>query len=156
MVIISMAIDILFEASQISKKLNEEKIDWAFVGGLAVAIHGFIRATNDIDIIIKLDDLKRVDQILELNQFVINKNPIKFSDGFICFRRAKFDDEGNFFMFDILIHDKLSSEYLSRKVTGKLGEIDSFVICKDDLISMKKKANRPKDKVDIESIQNET
>ena len=150
-----MTIDILKEASKIAEELNTAHIEWAFVGGIAVGIYGFVRATEDIDIIIKESDLIEIDKILEKNGFLINESPNIFLDGFKCFRRLKFDQDNSFFMLDILVHSELSEKYLKNKIEGKISTIKSYVISKNDLIAMKQKANRPKDHIDIESLKNE-
>lgn len=150
-----MTLDILKEASQLSEALNAAKIDWAFVGGIAVGIYGFIRATEDIDIIVKEHDLQEIDRILEKNGFVINESPLVFQDGFKCFRRLKFDNNDSFFILDILVHPEFSETYLRNKIEGGISSTKSFVISKKDLIEMKLKANRPKDRIDIESLNDE-
>ena len=45
-------LNILEEAVNLAKTLDRSNIKWAFIGGVAVGIHGYIRATEDIDIII--------------------------------------------------------------------------------------------------------
>lgn len=64
-----MTIDILKEACKLTEALNKAKIDWAFVGGVAVGIYGFIRATEDIDIIVDERDLLKIDVILKKKWF---------------------------------------------------------------------------------------
>ena len=49
----------------LTAKLNESAIDYAVCGGLAMAIHGFVRATLDIDILIREEDLAEVEQLAE-------------------------------------------------------------------------------------------
>ncbi len=44
---------LLDELSQLISALNENEIEYAVCGGLALAIHGFARATLDIDILIQ-------------------------------------------------------------------------------------------------------
>jgi len=43
---------LLDELSQLISALNENKIEYAICGRLSLAIHGFARATLDIDILI--------------------------------------------------------------------------------------------------------
>jgi hypothetical protein len=150
-----MTINIFQEASKISKQLNDSKINWAFVGGIAVGIYGFIRATEDIDIIISENDLTKIDVILLENGYVINSLPIEFSDGYKCYRRLKFFDDGSYFILDLLMHQTESAILLSNKIEGKFNQQDSYIISKEDLIKMKQRANRPKDILDLEYLKNE-
>ena len=43
---------------------KKENIRYALIGGLALDIHGIIRTTMDIDILINLEDLDKVDNYL--------------------------------------------------------------------------------------------
>lgn len=150
-----MMSDIFQEAVKISKLFNESKINWAFVGGIAVGIYGFIRATENIDIIISENDLQKIDKILIKENFIINDSPMKFSDGYQCYRRLKFYEDGSFFVLDLLMHPTESSRILSRKIRGQFNQQDAYIINKEDLIKMKQQANRPKDKIDLENLNNE-
>ena len=114
-----MTINIFQEATKISIQLNESKINWAFVDGIAVGIYGFIRATEDIDIIISEKDLQKIDNILIKEGFVINDSPMEFSDGYKCHRRLKFYEDASYFVLDLLMHPTESSRILSNKIKGK-------------------------------------
>lgn len=46
------------------KLFNEEKIPYALIGGLALDIHGIIRTTKDIDILIPVEELDKVGAFL--------------------------------------------------------------------------------------------
>ena len=48
-----------------ARQLQQRQIDYAVVGGIALAFHDVPRLTRDIDILIKPDDLEAVQQILE-------------------------------------------------------------------------------------------
>jgi len=46
-------------AEQIARRLSEAGIDYAIAGALALGVHGFVRATEDVDILITRDGLAR-------------------------------------------------------------------------------------------------
>lgn len=50
--------DILDELKKLITKLNEENVEYALCGGLAMAIYALPRATLDIDILIEASHLK--------------------------------------------------------------------------------------------------
>ena len=52
--------DLYEEMFAIINALEGDRIDYAVCGGLAVAIHGLVRATRDIDLLIEREDLDRV------------------------------------------------------------------------------------------------
>ncbi len=46
-------------ADEIARHLEEAGIDYAIAGALALGVHGFVRATEDVDIIVTRDGLER-------------------------------------------------------------------------------------------------
>ena len=58
---------LLDELSQIIFALEDGGIEYAVCGGLALAIHGFVRATLDIDILIQPESLVKTYQIISRN-----------------------------------------------------------------------------------------
>lgn len=55
-----------FNVRQIFAALNDAKVDYVVVGGMAVILHGYLRATADLDLVIGLvpDNCKRGLQAL--------------------------------------------------------------------------------------------
>jgi hypothetical protein len=45
--------------------LNARRIRFALIGGLALAMHGLLRATGDIDLLLAADNAEQVDRIME-------------------------------------------------------------------------------------------
>jgi hypothetical protein len=60
------AMDLIAEFGALIDVLNREGIEYAVCGEIAVSIHGYVRATTDIDILIRagrrrdLDDLEHL------------------------------------------------------------------------------------------------
>ncbi len=54
---------LLEELDALISALNENEIEYAVCGGLALAIHGFARATLDIDILIQPESLEKAYKI---------------------------------------------------------------------------------------------
>lgn len=46
------------------KQLEEQQIDYAFIGGFAMGAFGILRSTMDLDLLVHKDDLPRLDSIL--------------------------------------------------------------------------------------------
>jgi len=49
-------------AEQITRRLREMGIDYAIAGALGLAAHGFVRATEDVDVLISREGLSRFKQ----------------------------------------------------------------------------------------------
>lgn len=47
--------DLLDECLRVIESLNDERVDYVVIGGVAINFHGLIRATEDIDIFIRPD-----------------------------------------------------------------------------------------------------
>ena len=76
---------LLDELSQLISALDENEIEYAVCGGLALAIHGFARATLDIDILIQPESLEKAYKIGAENGLIfadlifrLRKEPSKF------------------------------------------------------------------------------
>ena len=45
---------------ELARLFEKEKVDYALCGGLALAVHGYPRATRDLDLLIGAEDLLKV------------------------------------------------------------------------------------------------
>jgi hypothetical protein len=65
----------IHEAAQgLARLLDEAGIDYAIAGALSLAVHGFVRATEDVDVVITRDGLERFKQ-LWLGRGYVNLRP---------------------------------------------------------------------------------
>lgn len=46
------------------RRLSEDQIDYAIIGGMALALHGFIRPTEDVDLLLTQEGLEKFHQEL--------------------------------------------------------------------------------------------
>jgi hypothetical protein len=143
------------------ESFDHHTVPYAIVGGFAVALHGALRGTIDIDLVINLkrqDFLKaeealavcglvpklplKAENVFDFRQeYIRNRNLIAWS-----FYNPKDPSE----MVDIIItHD------LSRLKTITLNHQGQKirVLAIDSLIQMKKEAGRPQDREDIKALQ---
>ena len=84
---------LLEEFVGITNALNSAAIDYAVCGGWAMAIHGFLRATTDIDLLILSDDLDKVREIAKGQGFDIEGPPLNFDGGKTKSRISKINRE---------------------------------------------------------------
>lgn len=146
---------------QIIQTLNKHKVDYALVGGYAVALHGAIRGTVDIDLVIKLDksQFQNAEQAMSSiglqprlpvsaadvfnfrEEYIRNKNLIAWS----------FYNPGNpLEVVDILITQDLKK---IRVINKKVDRLTIRIASIPDLIAMKKQAGRPQDIEDIKALK---
>ncbi len=144
--------DILKEALALARILSESGVNWAFAGGVALGIHGYIRATEDIDIVIDPQGIERLDSILKQHGFIISKSTIPFKDGFTVHRRVKITGN-DYFVLDVMIPPPGFASLLDNRVEGRVEGFPVFVVTREDLIRMKRLAGRDRDLADIAELE---
>jgi hypothetical protein len=146
---------------QVCQALRERGVAHAIVGGYAVALHGAVRGTMDVDIAIRwnLKNLQAAETAL-LNLGLVSLLPIRAKDIF------QFRDEyirnrnliaWNFYhpdnpaqQVDIIINYDLTGHKI-RTVTTSAGDLK--ILALDDLIAMKQESGREQDLADVSSLQ---
>ena len=132
--------------------LDAAGVEYALVGGLAVAVWGAPRATQDIDLLVRPEALDRAVTVAGERGFVLPALRMTFSDGMEVQRVSKVD-RGALLMVDfLLVSGSLETIWQSRtKLDIATGPI--WVVSRDALIQMKLAAGRPQDAVDIQRLQ---
>lgn len=143
------------------KKLDDFKIPYALVGGHAVALHGAVRGTLDIDLVIKwsLKNLKELERALK-DLGLTSRLPLTYEEVFnfkeeyiknrnlIAWNFKNLDDPSE--QVDLI----LTTDLLGKSVASKkVGDFQVKVLAKKDLIEMKKQSGRKQDLIDIEALE---
>lgn len=149
--------NLLSELNIIIKKLNEEKVDYALCGGLAVAIYGFVRATEDIDLLILLKDIVKIKNILLNNGYTIEANPMTFqSDKVKIERIIKIDQKKeDAISVDLLLVTPEIEKVWDSIQTLIWNGMELSIVSKQGLIDLKKLRNSKQDQADIEYLMKE-
>jgi hypothetical protein len=140
------------------KSLADHDVKYILVGGFAVAFHGYVRATHDLDLWIKdepgnIENLKRVLTI----HGVAGLDSVRSFELIPGFTEFAIGDSG--FIVEPIKNLKAFSAFdfdacYDRADTGSLLDITFKVIHPKDLLREKKATNRPKDQGDIEYLKN--
>lgn len=141
--------------------LKSHKLRYALVGGYALALHGIIRATMDVDIVLNLtlSDFEHAEKAL-MQIGLKSRLPIRAQD--VIKMRKEYIENRNLMAWsfvdyqnptrqvDILITENLSElDIESVSVSGRKISVVSL----ESLLKMKLKANRDKDQLDIKLIK---
>ena len=147
---------LLDELREVITAFDEANIEYAVCGGLAMAIHGFARATLDIDLLIREESLEQAFKTAGKLGYDIHGLDISFKERAVEIRRiSKIDDNGEVLSLDLLLVTvKVEDVWRGKEKHAFLGK-DLWVISRDGLIKMKTLAGRPKDLGDIDSLTNE-
>lgn len=153
--------------AELLQSLAEEEVEYVLVGGLAVQLHGFLRSTFDIDLVLAMNEVN-------LNRFIgvakhyglvpmmpvsieALKNPGQLEQwyrekGMLAFALREPQIGGS--VVDILVRPDVSFDELkSNAVIGELFSMQVKIASVDDLLTMKRIANRPKDQLDVVALE---
>ncbi len=147
-------LDLLEELKRVIAGLDEAAIPYALCGGLAMAVHGYPRATVDIDILIRVEDQARVERAAELLGFTIHALPMHFRGGEVEIRRvSKVDDSGQILSLDLLlVTDAVRLVWEGRQdMEWDFGKIS--VVSREGLITLKSLRGSGLDQDDIERLR---
>jgi len=149
-------VDLLKEALGIAKALEDAGIHYAFCGAIALAIHGYPRATKDIDILIAQDDLQSVRKILASLAYDLEAGIIPFDLGTTkerrIFRTSKAEGR-SLITIDLMLVSEVFDRIWQDRELYEINAIQLQVVSRQGLIEMKKIAGRKQDWADIEALE---
>lgn len=151
---------------KIFKNLNDAKIKYLVVGGVAVNLHGYVRFTGDLDLLVLLNEenLSKLDRVMKKLDYgeripvsVLELKDNKKVKQWLEQKNLKaysfFPPKTDLLQIDIIIEESLEFEKFNKnKVIKKIDNTNIPIVCLADLIKMKKKANREQDILDLKSL----
>jgi hypothetical protein len=149
---------LLQEFTEFVAALNRRQLAYAVCGGWAMTIHGCPRATIDIDVMVRGEDLAEVWRVAEDLGYSVEGLPLHFHDGAIDIRRiSKIDAETKvLFTIDFLLVTEATQPIWRNRenVEWEHGAIST--VSREGLIQLKKLSGRLQDLADIERLENES
>jgi hypothetical protein len=152
---------------ELLQSLADAGVEYVLVGGLAVQLHGFMRATIDIDLVLAMNDANLQRFIGVANACGLQPNmPVPIDvlrnasqietwhreKGMLAFSLREPQAGGK--VIDILVRPEVPFDRLVRNaIRGELFGRKVMIAAIDDLLEMKRLANRPKDRLDIEALE---
>lgn len=156
-----------FNVRQIFAALNDANVDYVVVGGLAVILHGYLRATADLDLAIGLspDNAKRgMDALASIG--LQPRLPVSLDDFNDADKRADWLRNRNMQVFplwdpanpirsvDVFIDEPVEfSSLLADAVIKDVQGLKVRIASITHLIEMKQRAGRARDLEDIDKLQ---
>lgn len=149
--------------------LDAAQVRYIVVGGLAVVLHGYSRATYDLDLVIQLKPANILAAFQALKPLgyrpLVPVSPEQFADADI--RQSWIDQKGMMVLnlwsdahrdtnIDVFVTEPFDfdTEYERAHVQELIPGNQLRVASLDTLIAMKRAAGRAKDLADIEELQN--
>ncbi len=153
--------------AELLQSLSDDQVQYVLVGGLAVQLHGYLRSTFDIDLVLAMNDenLSRFIDVAKRHGLVpvipVPIDSLKDSNqidkwhrekGMLAFALREPQAGGS--VVDVLVRPEVPYEKLRIKaVAGSLFANKVWIASIDDLLAMKRAANRPKDQLDIVALE---
>lgn len=146
---------------RVCRALREAGVDYAIAGGHAVALHGAVRGTMDVDVVVRWtkDAVVRAEAAL-LGLGLVSRIPVTAQDVFD--NRDEYTSRRNLIAWnfyhpsipmnevDLLIDYDLTHKQVD---TVALSSGPVQVLGKRDLMEMKRKSNRPQDVEDVAALE---
>lgn len=151
------------EYLRLFKTLNQYKVKYLICGGMAVNIYGIPRMTADIDILLEFeeDNLSNFENAIK-HLLYQNSIPISIKNFINKEERQKAIKEKNliaysyyssnsgFVTLDVLLDTPIEfNELWKNRSERNLGDLSVYIVSIEDLISLKKYANRIQDQTDV-------
>jgi hypothetical protein len=134
------------------ESLNARGVDYAIVGGFAVAYHGYPRYTGDIDFFVRQDrrNLTKVLEVLAAFGFPLSMKVTALLKPDVM---VKIGEPPN--RIDVLtsIDGVTFAAVWAGRVAGKLDGLPVAFIGRDELLANKRAANRLKDQADVAELE---
>lgn len=136
--------------------LEDQQIDYAICGGIAVNIYGHPRTTRDIDLLIRGADLEKIFEVTKDLGFNLRAGPLPFAPGTeneLTLYRATKADPKTFLTIDLLLvtpaiedvwHTRRGFLWRDQKIT---------VVSLEGLTRMKLLSGRHQDLADLENLE---
>lgn len=119
-----MALNLFEETMALLTDLERHGIPYAVAGALALAIHGVPRATTDIDLLVRLEDVDATLRVASSRGFGVQALPMRFSDGLEVRRSTKVDAAEMLTLDLLLVNDNLEPVWPSReRVPTERGDV---------------------------------
>ena len=135
------------DTENLLKSLNAHKVRYVIIGATAFPIHGYARATLDIDIFIEPEKANAEKVRTALAKFGYDMTDVTIDDLLtkkILIRQYILETDIHPFVTGVTFE-----EVWQNRVEDTLGDTPAFFANLDDLIKMKQAAGRAKDMEDI-------
>lgn len=143
--------DLYDELRGLVAALEQQHVEYAICGGVALALHGHPRFTKDIDLLILPEERDRVLQIAAQQGFLDPAGRILFENGEV-YRTSKIVGT-NILTLDLLfVNTALEDVWDSREVYCWKG-LDVQVVSAPGLVKMKRLAGREQDLLDVKKLE---
>ncbi len=156
-----------FNVREIFSSLADADVEYVVVGGMAVIMHGHLRATRDLDLVIGLDPVNCMKGMNALSHIGLRPRlPVALADFADPAIREDWVEHRNMLVFqlwdpenpersvDVFVREPMDFRaMLSKAVIKMLDGVPIRVACIAHMIALKQAAGRPRDLDDIDALK---
>ena len=148
-------LDIVDELRKLTTSFDEHRIDYALCGGMAMGVHGQMRATIDIDLLILSDSLEQVFAIASSLGYNIRGKDLSFANDVIEIRRvSKIDpDDGELLSLDLILVTPQIVPVWESRIEAEWDGGKLSVVSMSGLITLKQLRRSNQDLADISALR---
>lgn len=131
--------------------LNDNAVKYVIIGATAFPIHGYVRATMDIDIFIEATEINAQKVLKSLIEFGYDISEISVADLLhkkLLIRQYVIETDIHPFVAGVSFE-----EVWEKRIVEKYKNVSAPFADLDSLIKMKRAANRPKDIEDLKQLE---
>lgn len=139
------------DTESLLRSLNARQVDYVIIGATAFPIHGYARATLDIDLFIRPEPDNALRTLAALNEFGYNVADISEADLLtkkVLIRQYLVETDIHPFVAGISFE-----QVWENRISGRYGNESVYYASLEDLIKMKRAAGRPKDIEDLKILE---
>jgi hypothetical protein len=149
-------VNLVDELHLVAAALAAAGVPYAVCGGVAVTVHGAVRSTKDLDLLVLPDDVARVLEVVRPLGYAFVALPMTFEAGTARARnvqRVTKIDGGEHLLLDLLLAEGPLAGMLDDRVEVQLPRGALSVVSLATLVRMKRLAGRAQDLADLERLE---
>jgi hypothetical protein len=141
-------LDLYDELAAIIRALNDARVDYALCGGLAMAVYGLARATEDVDLLVRPEDYDSIKSAVANAGYTFEARPMPFKTGLQIRPLTKIVAADHVILDLLLVYDDIEGVWDDRREIDWNG-LPLFVVNKEGLIRLKEQRKSGQDLDDI-------
>jgi hypothetical protein len=153
-----VALDLIAELEAVVDAFDTGGIEYALCGGLALGVHGYPRATMDIDVLVRNERLTDALDVVRAVGFDVPAKKMVFGASSGAQREiqrvSKLDPKtGDLMSLDLILVGTEFEDVWAGRSAFEIHGRRLIVVSRDGLATMKRIAGRPQDLVDLANLQ---
>lgn len=140
------------ELARVVPAFEDAGLEYALCGGLALAVHGLPRYTDDIDVLVPPSDVERAVAVAATVGFDIRSGRITFGHGTpreSMIERVVKIVGSEFLTLDLMFVTPVFEPVWASRERLPWGDRHIWTVSKSGLVIMKRLADRPHDRADV-------